>query len=224
MTTFPLPLADKIAPARCALVIIDMQNDYAHEAGAYGSHGFSVQFAQQLVPFIRPAIDSARRAGVLVIYTRNWKQPWHISEPNLDRAARSPVQVGPNGVAGTWGADWYGVSPAPGEVVIDKTRYDAFLGTDLDQILRSQRIDSLVFCGIQSNVCVETSARSAFMRDYHVCVLADACATTGPEAHAAALRNIAEYFGEVVQVADVAAVWDSLPGANRVSRSGAAGF
>jgi ureidoacrylate peracid hydrolase len=114
MAEYPLSLADKIAPARCALVVIDLQNDYALEAGAYGCHGFSVQFTQERVPCIRQAIASARSAGVLVVYNRNWKQAWHISEPNLDRAACSPVQVGRNGMAGTWGAGWYGLEPAPG--------------------------------------------------------------------------------------------------------------
>lgn len=201
----PIPLSEKINPVKSALLVIDLQNDYAHEDGAYGKAGLSVKMAKRIVSPINRVIEVARQAGVIVIFTRNWKTSESTSEAMQDRDARSIV--GPSGLAETWGARWYGVEPSKSDLIINKTRYDAFIGTNLEQILRSNKIETLIFTGINTNVCVESTARSAYMRDFYVVVLEDATAAAREEMHRASLRNIASYFGVVVAADDVLDVW-----------------
>jgi len=94
-----------------------------------------------------------------------------------------------------------------GDVVVTKHRFNAFHNTDLDTILRANGIRSLVFSGCVSNVCVESTARDAFMRDYYVIVTSDGTAAYTAESHNATLSNIDKYFGEVSTIADVCAIW-----------------
>lgn len=208
-------LSEKISPERCALVVIDMQNDYAHPEGAYGRAGADLQPVNEIVPRLKHAIEAAHRVGVMVIFTRNWKSPWHASRVGINRTSKGALNVGTNGVAETWGADWFGVAPSDQDIVIDKRRYDAFQGTDLDQILRAQEIESIVFVGVQTNVCVESTARSAYVRDYNVIVLEDATTTTSEAVHRASLANLANYFGDVVTADKVVQIWADYPARHR---------
>jgi ureidoacrylate peracid hydrolase len=92
--------------------------------------------------------------------------------------------------------------------VITKHRFSAFHDTDLDLVLRSHGIRSVVLTGVATNVCVETSAREAFVRDYYVTFISDGTATYSPEEQEATLRTIDRYFGRVVPMADVIQIWD----------------
>ena len=92
-----------------------------------------------------------------------------------------------------------------------KHRYGAFESTDLDLVLRSQGIRTLIMTGVATNVCVETTARQAFLRDYYVVFTSDCTATYDQADHEATLRNIDAYFGEVVAAAQVQACWQSEP-------------
>ena len=111
---------------------------------------------------------------------------------------------------GSWEGDFYGdIRPQPGEPVVTKHRYSAFYNTDLDSILRSQGIRTIVLTGVATNVCVETTAREGFVRDYYVVLVSDGTATYSDEDQQATIRNIDRFFGEVVTIADVVSVWDS---------------
>jgi ureidoacrylate peracid hydrolase len=123
----------------------------------------------------------------------------------------------------SWNNDFYGdVRPRGHEPIVTKHRFDAFLNTDLDTILRANGIRTVVVCGVATNVCVETTVRSAFLRDYYVVVPADACATFSQEEHDAALRSIDKYFGAVVSIADVVGVWSEARAGAAAAPAGAA--
>jgi len=110
---------------------------------------------------------------------------------------------------GSWGAEFYeGIKPLPGEIVIDKHHYSAFIETDLDLILRSKGIRTLIMSGVQTDVCVESTARYGFMKDYYLVFLKDCTSTTSEEIHNNTLRSIAMYFGEVVDSRDVIKCWE----------------
>jgi ureidoacrylate peracid hydrolase len=91
--------------------------------------------------------------------------------------------------------------------VVTKHRFCAFTNTDLDLVLRSHDIRTIVLTGVASNVCVETTARAGFVRDYHVVFSSDGTASYDNEMHEAALRTIDLYFGEVVAVDELVALW-----------------
>ena len=101
----------------------------------------------------------------------------------------------------------YKVRPAPDEAIITKHRYGAFESTDLDLVLRSKGIRTVIMTGVATNVCVETTARQAFLRDYYVVFLSDCTATFSAAQHEAALWNIDQFFGQVVSSEDVIACW-----------------
>ena len=208
-----LTLAEKIDPAHAVLLVIDMQNDYIHPDGFLGKAGADTQPVIEIVPTLRSLLDTARAAGVHVIHTRNWHRPATDSPAWLDKLARlGQDQAHRPAIAGSWGAGWYGVEPLPGEEVINKFRYDAFLGTNLEFLLRARGARTVGICATATNVCVESTARAAHMRDFHLVMVGDACASVAVAAHEGTLANIAANFGEVAPAARVAAAWSGARG------------
>ena len=108
---------------------------------------------------------------------------------------------------GKWDQDFYEVRPLPDEVIVTKHRYGGFENTDLDLVLRSNRIKSVIITGVATNVCVEAAARDAFMRDYYVVVVSDCTAGRDESFHRAALTNIELHFASVVTADAVAGTW-----------------
>ncbi len=203
-----LTLAEKIDPASTVLLVIDMQNDYIHPKGNLASKGVDTSSVIEMVPTLQALLATAREAGVHVIHTRNWHRPATDSAAWVDRLVRmGGSQEHRAAIAGSWGAEWYEVEPLPGEEVINKFRYDAFLGTNLEFLLRARGIRTVVICGTATNVCVESTARAAHMRDFHLVMVGDACGTASAAAQDATLANIASNFGEVASTARVRGIW-----------------
>jgi ureidoacrylate peracid hydrolase len=204
----PLSLAEKIDPATTVLLVIDMQNDYIHPEGFLGKAGADTSSVIAMVPTLCDLLETARASGVHVIHTRNWHRPATDSPAWLDKLARlGQDQDNRPARAGSWGADWYEVVPLPTEEVVSKFRYDAFLGTNLEFLLRARGIRTVVICGTATNVCVESTARAAHMRDFHLVMAADACGSANVAAHDGTLENVAANFGEVASTARIKEIW-----------------
>jgi ureidoacrylate peracid hydrolase len=110
---------------------------------------------------------------------------------------------------GSWEGDFYGdVRPRPGDPIVTKHRYDAFYKTDLETILRANGVRTVVMTGVSTNVCVETTARAAFIRDYYVVLVADGTAAYSTEEHDKSLKDIDRFFGEVTTIAALRAIWE----------------
>ena len=112
---------------------------------------------------------------------------------------------------GSWGADFYRVEPEAGEPIVIKHRYSAFVDTDLELILHSRGIKSVILTGVATNVCVESTARDAYMRDYYVTFVDDCSAAYDPAKHAATLINMADHFGVVTTADEVMEAWQRVP-------------
>jgi ureidoacrylate peracid hydrolase len=112
---------------------------------------------------------------------------------------------------GAPGADFFRVAPKPGEPVVRKHRYSGFVDTELDLVLRSSGVRSLIMTGIATSGCVEATARDGFMRDYYIVFVDDACGSYSSELHEGTLTNIRDAYGIVVGVDDVIAAWDDTP-------------
>ncbi|MBV8084199.1 MAG: cysteine hydrolase [Chloroflexi bacterium] len=199
-------------PKKAALLIVDMQNDFCHSEGALAKRGSNVAMIQQMAPRLRELLRQSREAGLRVIHIRTHHSPWTNSKPWTHRKNGDSRRCFP----GSWGADWYeGFEPVLGEewtpdsheYVVTKHRYSGFLDTDLDLILRSHGIESLIMTGEATNVCVESTARDGYMNDYFIVFVDDCTATGSEEEHQATLTNMRKHFGLVVQADDVAAVW-----------------
>lgn len=203
-------LDEKVDPSNAAVVVVDVQNDYCHDDGASARNGGPTTMAQAMMPNLHRLLTEARRAGVPVIFVRMAQTEATFSEVQREQRQRRGSLV-PVCTEGTWGAEFYEVAPQPGEIVITKHRYSAFIGTDFDLILRSKGIKSLIFTGVATNVCVESSARDAFMLDYYVVFMKDCSGcSAGPDAHAATLATIERSYGIVVSTDDVFACWNTL--------------
>jgi ureidoacrylate peracid hydrolase len=200
-----------LVPGRTALVVIDMQNDYLHPRGAIGRSGKDLSALQAILPRVHALIEAAHRSGVLVIFTRNWGSAVTDSPAWSGRPAAARHDAA--GVAGTWGAAWYEVQPLPGDIVIDKYRHDAFHATPLELILRARGIEVVVCCGVVTNVCVETTARSAATRDFRLVVVEDGCGSRHRDLHEATMENVRRTFGVVAAAGEVAAAWRAMPAA-----------
>lgn len=207
-------LEEKIAPAHTALLVVDVQNDYCSSDSPMGRYGRDLSAAQAIIPDLQRLIASAREAGTLVVFVRMLKSDATESEVQREQRLRSRHVADTNEFIcreGSWGAEFYEVDPLPGDLIITKHRYSAFINTDLDLILRCKGVKTLVIAGVATNVCVESTARDGFMLDYFIVVASDASAAYKPERHAASLDNITNSFGVVAAVEEIAAVWRTVP-------------
>ena len=170
----------RVDPAKTALIVVDMQNDFVKEGGT-----LVVPDAEATVPTIRGLLSSARESGIKVVFTQDthnegdpeWEiWPEHVRE-------------------GSWG--WEIVEelkPLEDEVVIRKVRYDAFYGTHLDHFLRIWDVDTLIICGTVANICVHYTAASAALRWYGVIIPKDATSALDPFDLEASLRQTSFLF------------------------------
>jgi ureidoacrylate peracid hydrolase len=203
-------LEEKLDPRWAALLIIDMQNDYLDERGVLGQEGRDLEPGRAIVEPIRQVIAAARGVEIPVVFLRNWHSSASDSEVWLEASNRRHPGGPRSAEANTWGAEWYPtLEPQDGDVKIDKTRYDAFLKTRLDQELRSRNVKTVVVCGTTTNVCVESTVRSAHMRDYYVVVVSDCCAAPDINLHRTSLTNIDRHFGSLVTLSDVLSIWSA---------------
>ncbi|MFC0112470.1 cysteine hydrolase family protein [Kibdelosporangium aridum] len=163
-------------PARSdsALVVVDMQNGFCHPEGSRPRAGRGLTGVAAAIANTALAVRRAREARVPVVFTR------HVFRPGFADLGVLQTQHAPPGIgllAGTWDAEIVdGLGFREDDLVVDKVRFDAFLWTSLDPLLRGLEVTKLVVCGVSTNFCVESTVRSAVMRDYPVTVLDDCCA------------------------------------------------
>jgi ureidoacrylate peracid hydrolase len=213
-------LEEKVAPQHTAVVVVDMQNDFCASGGLVSRDGRDISAAQAMAKRLPALLEAARRAGTLVVFVRccyTSEANRYLSDVWLEQAARER-RGGYTSIPvcrdGSWEGDWYAdVRPHAGDVVVTKHRYDAFHGTDLDLVLRSHGIRTLVLSGVVTNVCVETTARAGFVRDYYIAVVEDGCAAYVPEDHEQTLRNIRRFFGVTPSIRELCAIWAASPAA-----------
>jgi nicotinamidase-related amidase len=174
----------RLDPAKAALIVVDMQNDFVKEGGS-----LVVPDAEGTIPAIRTLLDLARQSGMKVVFTQDthtegdpeWEiWPEHVRE-------------------GSWG--WQIVDELAShedELVIRKVRYDAFYGTHLDHFLRVWGVDTLVVCGTVANICVHYTAASAALRWYDVVIPRDATSALDPFDLESSLRQTAFLFAGTI--------------------------
>lgn len=203
----PSTLEEKLAAKGCAVVVIDMQNDFCAPGGYIDKvMGKSVGAASGVVAPVATLIESARNAGVPVVWV--YADYSHEKVPDSMR-----VKLKARGITaecckpGTWGAGWFGVEPKPGEALVAKHTYSGFAHTTLADTLAKLDVRTLVFAGVQTQVCVESTVRDAHSEGYLCVVPQDAVASHTPSLHEATLNNVRFLFGDVCDVADVTRAW-----------------
>lgn len=198
-------LKEKCDPSLACLLVVDVQNDFCSPEGATGRRGKDVTATVQMVPHLERLIEEGRKVGLPVIFIQTIHSEWTDTPPWLYR--KPEIMDLETCREGTWGAEFYRVSPLPGDRVVVKHRYSAFNNTDLHTILRAKGVESVLVTGVATNVCVESTARDAFMYDYYVTMVEDCVATSDPSLHEATLENIRRHFGLVASSQGVIDTW-----------------
>jgi nicotinamidase-related amidase len=204
----PYPL--QIDVSRSALVIIDMQRDFLEPGGFGAALGNDVSLLKAAVKPIRNVLNAARETGVLVIHTREGHRPDLADAPPLKVDRGDPkTRIGAPGpmgrilVRGEPGHDIIAeLYPVAGEPVIDKPGKGAFYQTDLELMLKNRGIETLMVCGVTTEVCVNTTIREANDRGFRCIALSDCCASYFPAFHAAGLAMIKAQGGIFGWVSD----------------------
>jgi ureidoacrylate peracid hydrolase len=152
------------------------------------------------------AVGQARRAGIPVVFTRHVYRPGRADEGQALKR-NSPALASLQGLAATsWDAQVMDeLGCGPDDLVVDKVRFDAFQWTSLEPLLRGLGVAELVICGVITNICVESTVRSAFMRDFPVTLLADCCAAKTRRLHELSLEVLSSYA-----LADIASITEGF--------------
>ena len=204
------PEALELTPDRAALIVVDLQNGYASPGGFRDLAGRDIRPAPRVIANTQRLIAAARKAGLAIVFLQNgWDRElksaggpdspnWHKSNPLALMRAR-PELRGKILTHGSWDYELVdGIRPEPGDFIVPKARYSGFCGTDLDNILRARNIRQLVFAGIATNVCVESTLREAYHREYFCVLVADATQQSGPDfVQDAVLYSVETFLGWV---------------------------
>jgi len=208
-----------LAVARVALLLIDMQRDFLDPRGYLAGMGYDLGGVRAAIGPARRLLDAARKAGLTIIHTRQGYRPDLAELPPHTRArvatgASSIGKSGPLGrflIRGEAGFDIIPeLAPLSGEFIVDKTANSAFWGTDLAAILAAHRIDSVIFAGVTTDVCVHCTLREANDRGFECLLAGDACGSGDAEAHRAAIHMVTVEDGVFGAVAGVAQIVDAL--------------
>lgn len=208
-------LFDRLDPQRTALVVIDMQSTFCAPGGPA-----EVVTARGIVDPINNLTEELRKLGVPVIWVLhantqvNGKSDWElffnlivadkVKEKTLDSLSPGKQDI------------WSGLHVGPQDATVIKNRYSALIAgsSQLERLLRSMGIDTILIAGTKTNVCCESTARDAMMLDFKVVMVEDCCAALSDEEHRATLENIIQQFGDVMTSDEVVA---RLRGASNVS-------
>ncbi len=213
----------KPSPVECALertaaIIIDMQRDFLEPGGFGEALGNDVSLLRSAVAPCRALLDGLRARGVLVIHTREGHRPDLTDAPPAKLERGAPTKrigdAGPMGrilIRGEPGHDIIAeLAPIAGEPVVDKPGKGAFFATDLHSILINKGIDTLLVCGVTTEVCVHTTVREANDRGFRCLVVSDCSGSYFPDFHEVGLRMIAAQGGIFGWVTDSKSVLAQL--------------
>jgi ureidoacrylate peracid hydrolase len=190
------------AQADTAVLMIDMQNMYL-EQDKRDRFGWPAIFRfDEVVAECAALLDAARAQGLPIIYTRQVQRADGADMTPSMRKLRASVPAAEEELVDTRPDGWASeildaVAPQPGDIVLEKLRWDAFFRTELDVILRNLGVRRLVVAGLQTNVCVETTSRSAMMMGFEVAVPEDAVSTDGESLHVNALDAMRVLYVEI---------------------------
>ena len=203
-------LAGWISPGRTALLVIDMQVDFALPEGALGQAGLDLSAVPPALKAAERLAETARASGAPVVFVGLQTSADDDSPAWGERMRRRGGDPDSESVLcrqGTPGAAFVGPTPEPGETVVAKRRYSGFFGTDLDARLKALGVDTLVVCGLTTECCVDCTVRDAFHLDYHVFIARDACAAYDPALHGGALQSLELNCAILTSTDDIIAAW-----------------
>ncbi len=201
---------DRLENHNSVLVVIDVQNDFCSPDGLMAKAGKDVSRAVGMIPRLQAVIAGAHAAGIPAVFVRTTHSDGTTSEPWRYRSGKK--ETAPNCVTGSWGAEFFSISPGTDDYVATKHRYSALTSPEFQEVLARLERSSLLFCGVATNICVETTLRDAVCADYFATLIEDCSAAYSERLHIAALENIRESFGLITNAETVLERWHTLTG------------
>lgn len=208
-------LAELVDQRHTALIVVDMQNDFCKAGWAFDRLGIDLSMYPPMLPHLSRLLAGARSIGVPVIYIQMTVLPGRISESpaqirfnmRLHLASHGATQPLLYTIEGTPGQEIIEeLAPEPGDLVVRKYRSSGFWGTNLDMLLRSNGIETVIVTGCTTEGCVESTARDALFNDYYVVLPEDCVASDDPRQHEASLFLMRHRF-DVVSSGDILSTW-----------------
>ncbi len=208
-------LAELVNPKHTALIVVDMQNDFCKAGGTFDQLGIDISMYPAMLPRLSRLLTGARQVGVKVIYIQMTVLPNRVSESPAQIRFNMRLHLPTHGatqpllytIEGSPGQEIIEeLAPEPGDLVVRKYRSSAFWGTNLDMLLRSNTIETVVVTGCTTEGCVESTARDALFNDYYVVLPEDCVASDDPRQHEASLFLMRHRF-DVVSSEDMLSIW-----------------
>jgi len=178
-----------------AILVVDIQNDFCDDEGIFAKQGLDIKPVQEVAKRIDEFLVEARKLGVPIIFSKQVESA-EVTPLNLQRQfyrGKLKEVCSP----GSWGSDFYRIKPSGNETVIEKYTYDVFSNPELKRILDKQGIKTLVVTGVNTDICVDTTVRSAFTNGYQIVVPHDLVGTMNKEAQEHFLAVFDRSFGDV---------------------------
>jgi len=191
---------------RTAVLVVDMQNAFLDPKGSLGRMGVPMDRTRRPIAPLLRLLGAARAAAVPIVHLR-FVLRRDLADLGVLGRKFPPLKELGHCAEGSWDAEYYpGMEPHPGEYELTKNRFSGFFGTPLDGLLRNLGVDTLVVAGVATNVCVESTVRDAFVRDYRVVVAREATGSYTEEMESDSLRAMAFSFATVAGVDELAAL------------------
>lgn len=213
-------LKEILRPERCALLVVDIQNDFCHPDGYFAkTNKADVSPMTAIVPHILKLIEIAHNSNVPIVFSLGCEDVSERNEPGRRRAVLWEEVDGNGSVctqSGTWGAEFYQVKPEPEDVVIHKYDWSAFEGRDendksLDEILKERGVETLVIVGVVTETCVYSTIQAGHHKGYFVVVPKNSVGSNLPEQNKTVLEHIQPFLGDVVEESVIEENWPAKP-------------
>src|ERR671919_679284 len=191
---------------RPALLVIDVQNGFVSKGGSYDKLGMDTSNYREAVPKMRELINFCREIGIPIFYTEAVREPSGIDlltrvHKVLPKSREERIRKVPICVRGTWDAQTIDeLKPTDADHVIIKRRDSAFQDTEINAWLRALGINTIIFAGVDTSICVETSLRDGFNQGYDVILISDATASMVKQHYEITLEHVRDYYGIVTSL------------------------
>ncbi len=188
-----------------ALVIIDAQNSFISSGGSFDKLGYDISKYQRILPIIKETYQQAKSLGIPTFFSKAIREKSGIDMLDkvhkiLPKKRRERIRRLPICIRGTWdSAIIDALKPSPEDLIVEKRRDSIFQDTEFELWLKSLKIDTLIFTGVDASICVESSLRDAFNRGWDIILLSDATASLNDTFYETTLREVNENFGLVLK-------------------------
>ncbi|HEX5186190.1 MAG TPA: cysteine hydrolase [Nitrososphaeraceae archaeon] len=204
-----------IIPYNPALLVVDVQNGFVSKGGSYDLLGIKISNYQQIIPKLKELIAICKKYDVPIFYTQAVRELSGIdlltkTHRILPKSREERIKKRPICVRGTWDAKIIDeVKPTNKDHVVIKRRDSAFQDTETEVWLNSLNVNTLIFCGIDTSICVETSLRDGFNKGYDVILISDATASANIRHYKTTIEHVKEYYGLVMKVKEIKEVFEA---------------